>query len=130
MSENKRFTVDYDITVGNYCLHDDCEAKGVDGYIAYLSDEERANNLCNKLNEQSELIKRLKTIREEQTETILKQKRKMQELEERNKRQYNRLKELTELLYERQWEKLENMVEEWEKADELLQKEWHNYGDL
>ena len=34
----ERFTVDYDITVGNYCLHDDCEAKGVDGYIAYLSD--------------------------------------------------------------------------------------------
>ena len=126
----KRFTVDYDITTGNYCLHDECKTKGVDGYIAYLSDEERANNLCNKLNEQEELIKRLKTIREEQTETILKQKRKMQELEERNKRQYNRLKELTELMYERQWEKLENMVEEWEKADELLQKEWHNYGDL
>ena len=54
MSENKRFEVHYDITVGNYCLHDDCEAKGVDGYIAYLSDEERANNLCNLLNEQEE----------------------------------------------------------------------------
>ena len=126
----ERFTVDYDITTGNYDIHDKKVGNGVDGYIAYLSDEKRANNLCNKLNGQSELIKRLKTIREEQTKTILKQKRKIKELEERNKRQYNRLKELTELLYERQWEKLENMVEEWEKADELLQKEWHNYGDL
>ena len=130
MTEKKRFTVDYDITVGNYCLHDDCEAKGVDGYIAYLSDEGRANNLCDLLNEQEELIKRLKTIREEQTETILKQKRKIKELETRNKRQYERLKELTELMYERQWEKLENIVEEWEKQEELLQKEWGTYcGD-
>ena len=80
--------------------------------------------LLDLLNEQEELINRLKTIREEQTETILKQKRKIQELETRNKRQYNRLKELTELMYEKQWGKLENMVGEWEKADELLEQEW------
>ena len=48
----------------------------------------------------------------------------IQELETRNKRQYNRLKELTELMHEKQWEKLENMVEEWEKADKLLEQEW------
>lgn len=48
---DKRFTINYDITTGNYCLHDDMKAKGVDGYIAYLSDEERANNLCDLLNE-------------------------------------------------------------------------------
>ena len=77
----ERFTVDYDITTGNYDIHDKKGGNGVDGYIAYLSDEERANNLCNLLNEQEELIKRLKTIREEQTETILKQKRKIRELE-------------------------------------------------
>ena len=51
----------------------------------------------------------------------------IKELEERNQRQYNRLKELTELMYERQWGKLENMVEEWEKQDELLQAEWRDY---
>ena len=48
---DKRFTINYDITTGNYCLHDDMKAKGVDGYIAYLSDEERAYNLCDLLNE-------------------------------------------------------------------------------
>ena len=58
------------------------------------------------------------------------QEEEIQELKQRNQRQYELLKELTELMYERQWGKLENMVEEWEKADELLQKEWHNYGDL
>ena len=100
-------------------------------------------------NKQLELEnKRLKEIIEDKIGTILKQKRKIQELErcreelfirerdtknelrelkERNKRQYDRLKELTELMYERQWGKLENMVDEWEKADELLQTEWGDY---
>lgn len=96
MSENKRFTVDYDITTGNYDIHDKKVGNGVDGYIAYLSDEKRANNLCNKLNGQSELIKRLKTIREEQTKTILKQKRKIKELEKENEKLkgYNKSQEL------------------------------------
>ena len=88
-----------------------------------MSDEQ----VVDLLNEQEELIKRLKTIREEQTETILKQKRKIKELETRNKRQYNRLKGLTELMYKKQWGKLENMVGEWEKADELLEQEWGTY---
>ena len=103
-----------------------------DGYIGsfYENDKPLTNKeVYDLLNGQEELIKRLKTIREEQTETILKQKRKIKELETRNKRQYNRLKELTELMYERQWGKLENMVEEWEKQEELLQAEYGSYGD-
>lgn len=61
----------------------------------------------------SEICVELNTLHEE-----------IQELKQRNQRQYNRLKELTELMCERQWGKLENMVEEWEKQDELLQAEW------
>ena len=57
------------------------------------------------------------------------QEEEIQELKQRNQRQYNRLKELTELMYEKQWGKLENMVDEWEKADELLEQEWSNCGD-
>ena len=79
-------------------------------------------------NKQLELEnKRLKEIIEDKIGTILKQKRKIKELETRNQRQYDRLKELTELMYERQWEKLENMVDDWEKADELLEQEWGTY---
>ena len=103
-----------------------------DGYIGSFYENDKpltTKEVWEILNGQEELIKRLKTIREEQTETILKQKRKMQELEERNKRQYNRLKELTELMYERQWGKLENIVEEWEKQEKLLNQEWSNCGD-
>ena len=100
----------------------------VDEEIEYgyeiFADSMQGDKVVNKLNEQEELIKRLKQIREEQTETILKQKRKIKELETRNKRQYNRLKEITDLMTKRDWETLENMVDDWEKADELLKQEW------
>ena len=120
MTENKR----YYIGNGENCTICDSNEGGSDFYNMLTQFE-----AVDRLNEQEELIKRLKTIREEQTETILKQKRKIKELEERNKRQYDRLKELTELMYEKQWEKLENMVEEWEKQDELLEQEHGNCGD-
>ena len=97
--------------------------------ICEVNNKKQAQKVVDLLNEQEELIKRLKQIREEQTETILKQKRKIQELETRNKRQYNRIKEITDLMTKRDWETLDNMVEEWEKADELLEQEWNNCGE-
>jgi len=119
MSKKERVTVDFD---------EECYYLDDEFWISWDKfGEDMADTINDLLNEQEELIKRLKTIREEQTETILKQKRKIKELETRNKRQYNRLKELTELMYEKQWGKLENMVEEWEKQDELLEQEWGTY---
>lgn len=80
------------------------------------------------MTEQLELEnKRLKEIIEDKIGTILKQKRKIKELEERNQRQYNRLKGLTDIMQKRDWKTLENMVEEWEKQEELLQAEWGTY---
>ena len=119
MTENKRFFYMRGIIFDN--------TKDKREWGISINDLDKGLRIVDMLNEQEELIKRLKTIREEQTETILKQKRKIQELETRNKRQYDRLKELTELMYERQWGKLENMVEEWKKADELLEQEWGTY---
>ena len=133
MTENKS----YELTInerGQLDIIDHIEGKKRNAICIYndlgVPPYSSAKAVCDLLNEKEELIKRLKTIREEQTETILKQKRKIKELEERNQRQYNRLKELTELMCERQWGKLENIVEEWEKADELLEQEWNNCEDL
>ena len=73
-------------------------------------------------------IKGYPTMSDEQVVDLLnEQEEEIQELKQRNQRQYNRLKELTELMYEKQWGKLENMVDQWEKADELLQAEWGTY---
>ena len=46
----------------------------------------------------------------------------MKRLKERNQRQYERLKELTDLMFKRDWKTLNNMVDEWEKEEEQLQK--------
>lgn len=134
MTENKRFTVDYDITVGNYCLHDEYEAKGVDGYIAYLSDEERANNLCDLLNEQDNIIKELENYQEVLSKDLskcadnrIKKQERINELESRNKRQYKRLKKITDLMHERNWERLETMVKDWERWEKQLEQEWGTY---
>lgn len=97
--KNKRFKVDYDITVGNYCLHDDCKAKGVDGYIAYLSDEERANNLCDLLNEQDARIKYLERKLERERCATQKQHEKWsKQAEERIRELETENKELKEIL--------------------------------
>lgn len=101
-----------------------CKDNGMFMLYAIYENDDGLSTLGDLLNEQEELIKRLKTIREEQTETILKQKRKMQELEERNQRQYERLKELGDLMLKRDWKTLNNMVDDWEKQEELLKQEW------
>ena len=46
----------------------------------------------------------------------------VEDLKTRNKRQYERLKELTDLMFKRDWETLETMVDEWEREDEYLRK--------
>ena len=46
----------------------------------------------------------------------------MKRLKERNQRQYKRLKELTDLMFKRDWKTLNDMVDEWEKEEEQLQK--------
>ena len=90
-----------------------------------------------RLNEQDERIKELEKENKQLQIEVLGQSEEIeilsdenQQLKERNQRQYNRLKEITDLMFKRDWKTLEQIVEEWEKADELLQKEWHNYGDL
>ena len=100
MTENKQFKIINDC--GDYHLLDGDEQLGYD-LCSYSMRKTNWNNVVDKLNEQDEEITGLK---------------------QRNQRQYERLKELTELMYEKQWGKLENMVEEWEKADELLEQEW------
>ena len=50
------------------------------------------------------------------------QEERIKDLETRNNRQYERLKELTDLMFKREWETLNDMVDKWEKEEEYLQK--------
>ena len=64
----------------------------------------------------SEICAELNTLHEE-----------IQQLKERNQRQYEILEELTDLMQKRDWKTLEQIVEQWEKQEELLQAEWGTY---
>ena len=99
----------------------------VDDYIERNGEFISNSEIVDILNEQEEEIKELEKCREKLFIRERDTKNECRELKERNQRQYERLKELTELMYERQWGKLENMVDEWEKEDELLQAEWRDY---
>ena len=100
----KRFTVDYDLTAGTYCLHDNEKAKGVDGYIAFMESEERANHLCDLLNEQHETIQQLKKGIEELKEIGDYQANRIYELQEENEQLKKENKELR--LGAKGWENL------------------------
>ena len=88
------------------------------------------------LNEQDERIRELEKENKQLQIEVLGQSEEIeilsdenQQLKERNQRQYNRLKEITDLMFKRDWKTLEQIVEEWEKADELLEQEHGNCGD-
>lgn len=49
---------------------------------------------------------------------------KIKQLKSRNKRQYELLKKYSDLMFARDWKTLEKIVEETEKQEELLQKEF------
>ena len=63
-------------------------------------------------------------------ELLNKQDERIKELETRNKRQYERLKKITDLIFNRDWETLELIVEDWEESNGLLQAEYGNCGDV
>lgn len=75
--------------------------KKEDTIIAVIDSGTNARKVCDLLNEQEETINELKT---------------------RNKRQYERLKNIGDLMFKRDWETLETMVDEWEREDEYLRK--------
>ena len=60
-------------------------------------------------------------------EFLNRQEEEIQELKQRNQRQYERLKQIGDLMLKRDWKTLENMVNDWEKQEELLQAEWGTY---
>ena len=99
-----------------------------------------ANDLANFLNQLQEENEQLKSKISEQgvqldflkaenkhMKSVL---RKNRELEERNNKQYERLSQLYDLIEKQDWESLTGIIQELEEAEEQLQKEWGNYGDV
>ena len=108
----------------NYCEH---SFKFKD---EWLTDKE----VVDKLNELAEENKRLKSINQDYCNYIgdfeddfIRLAEENKELKERNNRQCKQLDDLCRLIEEKDWRALTDIMDDFKKADEQLQKEWKCY---
>ena len=52
------------------------------------------------------------------------------QLKQRNNRQYEQLGRLYDLIEQKEWGVLTDIIDDFKKSDEQLQKEWRTYGDV
>ena len=53
-----------------------------------------------------------------------------EDLKQRNNRQYEQLGRLYDLIEQKEWRVLTDIIDDFKKSDEQLQKEWGTYGDV
>ena len=53
-----------------------------------------------------------------------------EQLKQRNNRQYEQLSRLYNLIEQKEWRVLTDIIDNLKKSDEQLQKEWRTYGDV
>ena len=53
-----------------------------------------------------------------------------EQLKQRNNRQYEQLSRLYNLIEQKEWKVLTDIIDNLKKSDEQLQKEWRTYGDV
>ena len=132
---------------------DDWEILDGEKHLAYAHSGFQAEKICGLLNELNEENERLKfeneTLksnyqREIQSsidfcntysktngkllEEIDQLKQKIEQLQERNNRQAKQLDDLYRLIEEKDWRALSDIMDDFKKSDELLQKEWGLFG--
>ena len=113
-----------------------------DGFkIVAIKDNGKIMNskqVCNKLNELAEEnqqyeneIARLQLINNKlKDKDYTNYKKKIQELQERNNRQAKRLDDIYQLIEQKDWRALSDIMDDFKKAEEQLQSEWQTYGDV
>ena len=90
--------------------------------------------LLNELNDENEKLKIfLKAVNEEldlanRDCDILEEEN--EQLKQRNNQQYEQLNRLYNLIEQKEWRVLTDIIDNLKKSDEQLQKEWGTYGDV
>ena len=90
--------------------------------------------LLNELNDENKKLKMfLKAVNEEldlanrDNDTLEEEN---EQLKQRNNRQYEQLGRLYDLIEQKKWRVLTDIIDDFKKSDEQLQKEWGTYGDV
>ena len=127
MTENKRYS--FNLKNGhpnfwdNHCDLADCylTCGDVVNILNELNDEnEQLKIFLKAVNEELDLANRDCDILEEENE----------QLKQRNNRQYEQLGRLYDLIEQKKWRVLTDIIDEFKKSDEQLQKEWGTYSDV
>ena len=80
--------------------------------------EYNAKLYSNSMKSEKQLLKQIKELEEEN-----------KQLQERNNRQAKQLDDLYRLIEEKDWRALSDILDDFKKAEEQLQKEWSEYND-
>ena len=123
MTENKRFERIYaDVDV--FCR--DHNAKGVSQLIE-REDYDKIVDLLNKQHEQIELLKKNFRVLDEINCELVDEN---EQLKQRNDRQAKQLDRLYSLIEEKEWTALSDIIDDFKRCEEQLQKEWRTYDDF
>lgn len=127
MTENKRYSFNWKNGHPNFwdnhCDLADCylTCGDVVNILNELNDEnEQLKIFLKAVNEELDLANRDCDILEEENE----------QLKQRNNRQYEQLGRLYDLIEQKKWRVLTDIIDDFKKSDEQLQKEWGTYGDV
>ena len=88
--------------------------------VDLLNENEQLKIFLKAVNEELDLANRDCDILEEENE----------QLKQRNNRQYEQLGRLYDLIEQKKWRVLTDIIDDFKKSDEQLQKEWGTYGDV
>ena len=98
-----------------------------------VEDVQWIKSLLNELHEEN---KRLKSINQDYCNYIgdfeddfIRLAEENKKLQERNDRQYKQLDDLYRLIEEKDWRALSDIIDDFKRNDEQLQKEWSEYND-
>lgn len=95
--------------------------------IGLASNQDAAEGICRRLNDQQDEINHLSNFG---LHVILDKKNKEnEELKQRNDRQAKQLDRLYSLVEEKDWTALSDIVDDFKRCEEQLQKEWRIYDE-
>ena len=112
MTENKRFTTN------GYKIYDTFH----DG-THWLVNQVEANEIVDKMNN-------LDSKARERSKALSKLQKENEQLKQRNNRQCEQLGRLYNLIEQKDWRALNDILDDFKKCEEQLQKEWGTYGDV
>ena len=104
--------------------------KSIDLKTEYNKATNELVELRQKYSELEQDWKYIKSLLDAEFEKGIELKKENEQLKQRNNRQYEQLGRLYNLIEQKDWRALNDILDDFKKCEEQLQKEWGTYGDV